>query len=1009
MSGDGERGCIDVDQAMSYLGASAPHSDVTYVENHLSECAPCRRFILELARDPEFARTIPPSSQPELPATHAETPKTLGRYQVEGEIGRGAMGVVLLASDPELARTVAIKCVHNLKSLGESTQEEVRARMVREAQAMAQLEHKNVVRVYDTGETPEGVYIAMQYVEGDTLDSWMQKATHPWRLVLKHFLAAAAGLSAAHRVGIVHRDFKPSNVLMDSDSNVFVADFGLSGALRSEELVSASLPDFLHLELTRTKGLLGTPAYMAPEQIDGQAADAKSDQYAFFVSLYEAVTGTPPFGRTTLRAQREAQRRAIPKNMRLPRRLSRLIDQGLAEDPANRFASMDEVEQELGRLLRGRRARHVAIPTLLGGAAVAGAIAFGLSRSAPASPMKDARKALGAVWPAGHRAQLLKRGNADLASAIDAYAERWVEARLSTWAESEALAPHLSRTRSHCLDHVLAELSRKLDAEAADLDAETLSVPEVCAEISDARLGLTMHQRSDERGVALVHLAQSFRKHGDYQSAASLVEELVGQGPGPVLSTQLQIELAELALVHAKRSLAVTHLSQAEAIAREHENKALLIEVLARKHRAADNNEASEKWLQEAQELAKNTTEDQPSARVARWQLAKTQAERAWDRDDTKEALVKGMAASDLADRLFGEESLEHIEGSIFLGSVHRWAGDHEQAQEYLNEAMALADRRLPKGHPTRADALLSMAKLYMLLANRSEALAHFQRARTILSSAFGANHLRVLPALEGEAALLCIQGKTLDEGIALLFESLAIKDEALGPTHPDLQTTLDRLLTVLVTAGHWSKVQAIERRVLELLERYPNKALHARTLTSLGLAAIGQENLERAKQLLEESHNINVELHGAESMHLVTNSVLIAEVALLSGEYRAAEKAFETVANRMEANVGPNYGLLGIPLLGLGSAKLALGEAEAAHAIFERAARIAIKTDLADPVSKARLNLAYAKAMWELKRHRPVALELAKKAQETLLEHQHVALVSYAIRDANQWLSQRQ
>ncbi|NUO53824.1 MAG: serine/threonine protein kinase, partial [Polyangiaceae bacterium] len=220
--------------------------------------------------------------------------RTIGRYVVVSRVGAGGMGEVFKAYDPMLGRLVAIKRVFSAKAPEVETQ-----RLRREAQAIAQLSHPNVIAVYDVG-TSDELFMAMEYVEGMPLQKWLESRRQPLDQILGVFLQAARGLAAAHDAGLVHRDFKPSNVLVGDDGRVRVLDFGL--ARRPElddepvdEEESGHPPRLLDQELTKPGTLSGTPRYMAPEQFLARDVDGRTDQFGFCVALYEALTDRRPF------------------------------------------------------------------------------------------------------------------------------------------------------------------------------------------------------------------------------------------------------------------------------------------------------------------------------------------------------------------------------------------------------------------------------------------------------------------------------------------------------------------------------------------------------------------------------------------------------------------------------------------------------------------------------------------------------------------------------------------
>jgi eukaryotic-like serine/threonine-protein kinase len=301
------------------------------------------------------------TTEPSPSSAEGTPPYTqVGRYLILDRIGSGGMGDVYAARDPELDRRVAIKLLRSPRS---------GARLLREARALARLAHPNVVAVHDVGIFEERSFVAMELVEGTTLRAWMEERPRPWREVLDVFVPAGRGLSAAHAAGLVHRDFKPENVMIGSDGRVRVLDFGIVGSVPADgpepefDMESAD-----PTRLTAPGGPVGTPGYMAPEQLCGQEIDARADQFGFCVALWEALYGARPFGGATLRALTAAVLRGVvdepPPGRPAPAWLRRLVTRGLSVERGARHRSMDAlladiaaglaVEDASGRLI-GRR------------------------------------------------------------------------------------------------------------------------------------------------------------------------------------------------------------------------------------------------------------------------------------------------------------------------------------------------------------------------------------------------------------------------------------------------------------------------------------------------------------------------------------------------------------------------------------------------------------------------------------------------------------------------------
>jgi Tol biopolymer transport system component len=354
-----EVSCLDDKTLNDYLELRLSPDALQRMLRHLDECTQCAQ-LLKKAAD-RFRDPTPPLSretQSQSPDASAGTPHApalrgtvIGRYVVEHILGSGGMGVVYAAYDPELDRKVALKLIRATSPTGPG--ETSRERLLREAQAMAKVSHPNVVHVYDVGVWNEGVFVAMELVDGQTVRQWMERDGGDWQKALALFVAAGRGLAAAHAAGLVHRDFKPDNVLVGHDGRVRVTDFGLArpagGILPSEPLTQS--PSRLERRITHTGALMGTPAYMAPEQMSGGPSDARSDIFSFCVALFEALYGQRPFDATSLQALlaqiATGQLVSPPSSSRVPLGLRATLLRGLRAAPEERFATMEALLAEL--------------------------------------------------------------------------------------------------------------------------------------------------------------------------------------------------------------------------------------------------------------------------------------------------------------------------------------------------------------------------------------------------------------------------------------------------------------------------------------------------------------------------------------------------------------------------------------------------------------------------------------------------------------------------------------
>ncbi len=301
-------------------------------------------YDVDLVADPSTAGSVPTAGA------------VVGRYIVLERIGAGSMGVVMSAFDPELDRRVALKLVRPAVWSNPDSETE----LAEEARALARLNRPHSVAVHAVGTHAGHIFLAMEFVEGHTMRSWLSEGQHAWQEVLPLFLAAGRGLWAAHRQNLIHRDFKPENVMVDLEGRVRVMDFGLAqpprGGRRAPKTTSASAGDVEH------SVLVGTPAYMAPEQFEGEPATRRTDQFAFCVALYEALYGCRPFSGDSFVAIYESQqdgRRVLPSGMpTIPRWLNKVVARGLSLDPKERFDSLGALLEALEKGLsrRGRRA-----------------------------------------------------------------------------------------------------------------------------------------------------------------------------------------------------------------------------------------------------------------------------------------------------------------------------------------------------------------------------------------------------------------------------------------------------------------------------------------------------------------------------------------------------------------------------------------------------------------------------------------------------------------------------
>ena len=444
----------------------------------------------------------------------------VGRYEIVDVLGEGGVGVIYRAHDPYLSRDVALKLI---PARGNADAGWYQACLLREAQALAKLSHPNVVAAFDVGTHDERVYVAMEVVEGVSLHTWLA-SPRSRRDIVRVLIAAGRGLAAAHAAGVMHRDFKPSNVMVSPDGRVRVVDFGLARALAADVAPDA-LPthasaaparasgDHLPLlwgDLTVTGAVMGTPGYMAPEQLLGDDVDGRADQYAFAATAFYALAGRRVFPGTTIESYRAAvmtgQRAPWPRGV--PRRLRRVIERGLAPRPDRRFSSVSTLVDALERTTQ--LPRRMATGASL--AAAAAVMALALAWPEPARPPLCAPHdaAFDPGWSAARRAALAHAftsagapGGFDTAARVSAR----LDAVRTGWLVMSQTNCEDTLVRRRQSERVMALRAACLDRKRAEVAAfvDTLSAQPAATLIERAGLAaLEIGQLDDCAGASLL-------------------------------------------------------------------------------------------------------------------------------------------------------------------------------------------------------------------------------------------------------------------------------------------------------------------------------------------------------------------------------------------------------------------------------------------------------------------------------------------------------------------------
>ncbi|MEM6988970.1 MAG: serine/threonine-protein kinase [Myxococcota bacterium] len=449
MPSRGSSGCIEDGDYAQIVEGTAPATVLDAATAHAAGCDECRELLAtagKILQDRAVAAGIDTTLLSRDAMTGAGRRgtrddsrrvigTTIGRYRVVEELGRGGMGVVYAAHDEQLHRVVALKLLTRQDRSGDGSR-----RLLREARAMATVKHRNVVTVHDTGVHRDQVFVVMDLIAGGDLRGWLAAARRTWGEVIRVWCAAARGLQAVHDAGLVHRDFKPANVLIEEDGGVQVTDFGLVGvAEHSAEEADRVLGVG---DQTETGTIVGTPRYMSPEQLSGLRVEATSDQFSFCVALWEALTGQHPFGEVDPRARAVAiasgQIAQADPTSEVPAAVLTIVRRGLLLDPDDRYPSMAALATALDSIAETRvRRRRLAVGALVLASAVGVGAALGEGGEEPCSP--PPRGDFADIWDEGRRAAvragMVEHGEPGpqqdrFEGIIDDYTARWSAARL---------------------------------------------------------------------------------------------------------------------------------------------------------------------------------------------------------------------------------------------------------------------------------------------------------------------------------------------------------------------------------------------------------------------------------------------------------------------------------------------------------------------------------------------------------------------------------------------------
>jgi eukaryotic-like serine/threonine-protein kinase len=861
-------GCPDEQDFLDLVAGRWKGDGAAEAERHLDRCARCSAMVagfaaLSVTEREGGGALLAPGDQ-------------VGRYVVLDRLGAGGMGQVHIARDPDLDRRVALKLVRDRK--GEPGGSDAQARLLREAQAMARLAHPNVVAIHDVGTLGDRVFMAMELVEGVTLGEWLTAAPREAAAILAVFVQAGRGLAAAHAAGIVHRDFKPANVLVGHDGRVRVTDFGLARARRDPEVVAdlGRAPTLVGLR-TETGAVLGTPLYMAPEQHRGDPIDARTDQFAFCVALYEALHRQRPFrGATADELAAEVLAGHLvppPASSRVPDRASRAVARGLAVDPADRHPTMDALLEQLAPA--PRRGRWIAAAGLVAAGLVAAALTLG--RAATPAPSCDGGAAFAVrAWDAPRRAAMqtaFAASGSPRASTVLAEAVALLDRRAGEIArahDASCRATHLTGEqsdevldlRASCLDRRREELAaltglfgradaavvgRALDAiydlpPASECDAARVVAARV-AEPPAAVAAQVAELRRDLAAAGALGLAGKYRESVASARRIAGAARAVGYGPLEA-SALLRLGKSEITM-HDARAAEDALTSALYAATRAGAETTAADAALSLGYLTGiemGRQDEGERWLGQGKALVERSG--------ARGRLAADalQLEGLFARESRryKEALAAFRAAQDTYRAAHGPSHPNVGLMQSAAGTMMAELGDLEGAQAAHEQALATLEAAYGEDDPDLVVPLVNLGQVVARRGDTREAIALHERAISLEEAATGADSFGLATPLMNAGGVLGDAGDM--PGARRYFErALRIAEKAHGRDHPVALRALGNLAITHAADGDTGRAATLLEERLSRTERTLGRDSPALIDILVNLAQLRQQQRRQA------------------------------------------------------------------------------------------------------------------------------------------------------------------
>jgi len=777
---------------------------------------------------------------------HAFEPVHMGRFALLRVVGEGAMGQVHAAYDERLDRRVALKIIRKDRAFSPTA----RKRLLREARAMARLSHPNVVALYEGDEHEQQAFLVLEFVDGPTLEAWIEEE-RPAAEVLEAFIAIGRGLAAAHAAGVVHRDFKPANVLFTAEGIPKVADFGLAAlgqhANTESDIERSAEP--VDERLTATGQFAGTPLFMAPEQWEGGEADARSDQFSYCLTLYRTLYGVDPFGGESMHARRSAVVDGTPTPPALtgstPRWLWAPLRKGLSRDPSERFSSMDELLRALTNDPRTRRRRMA----MLGGAALvaAGGVAYGpVQASLQTQRCEVASKKIRARWGQDERASaekaLTHSGLPYAADAwklvsveIDAFSSAWeanrLEGCLATTLEG-TLAPPLSRRSEECFDELRERFEGNLDALAKSDSAIVDQATALFSRLPDPATCIdTTHlaQRADLPDEAEVR--QRIRAlRAELRAVGRL--SWAGKGEQAITRGEAVIEASEA-------------IGWASLIANAHS-------VLGDAYLFAQEPDQALASFRRTYDIAVASGDDL----MALQGISGLMFTLTWGLNEPQHALWWHDIAQPTIDRIQLDSHPDVALVWRYSAMAHQELGNLEQARDGYRAAYALMVESYGEGSSASAALLGDLGDIALAMEDPKTAAEYFRRQRDIVIETRGEHHPELATPLTNLGAAEAGLGH-MDIAYGHYVQALGLLETTYGAEDPRSAPLHNNIGDILAQRGELKAAQTAINRGLRIRTKAFGEA-HPQTASSqLYLAGVEEQlgHLEVALDLFARAH----------------------------------------------------------------------------------------------------------------------------------------------------------